>query len=156
VRQRAIEVLAEYGAAAKLALPELIGLLGDNQSAERLHVIRALAAIGPEAKAALPKIKENLKNPDLFCRVAAAHALWRIDRNAELAIPVLIEAFADQQMDTEWLSEVLGEIGPDAKAAVPRLREIADSAPWAQASVRKALAKITGEAEPKDEPGVRK
>ena len=153
-RDRAIRLLVRLGPAAKPALPELIGLLEEDQIAIRLHAIEALAAIGPDAKAALPKIKEDLKNPDLACRYAAAQALWRIDRNAELVVPVLIDALNEKPMNWWNVSAIstLSEIGPPAKG----LRELsADADPGVQKAAREALAKTTGEPAAKGEPEVR-
>jgi len=155
IRRQAIQILARYGAAAKPALPDLIGLLGEKDTGQHLPVIQALGAIGPDAKQALPKIKEQLKNPAPSYRLFAAQALWKIDRNAEPTVPVLIDVMNDKFMASWRVSaaNTLAEIGPAAKAAIPTLRELsADTSPEVQKAARQALAKINGEPSPKDEP----
>jgi HEAT repeat protein len=158
VRPQAIQVLAQFGATAKAALPDLIGLWNQDQSGLRFNLMGAMGEMGVEAKAALPKIKQELKSSVVSYRIAAAQALWKIDRNAELAVPVLIDALGNDRPEFWARAEAaaeLGKIGPQARAAIPRLRELsADTDAAVRKAAKEALAKITGDPAPKDEPEV--
>ena len=128
--------------------------MDEKDTGPHLYVIQTLGEIGPEAKKALPRIKEQLKNAARSYRLFAAQALWKIDRNAELAVPVLIDVMNDKFMASWRVStaNTLAEIGPAAKAAIPTLRELSADTSEVRKAARQALAKITGEPAPKDEP----
>jgi HEAT repeat protein len=82
---------------------------------------------------------EAVQDEASFLRGPAAAALWKIDRRPSLVVPVLAEEV--RQMGV-WISfpspvykqqvfETLGEIGPEARAAVPVLAELLAS--WCEA-----------------------
>lgn len=80
----------------------------------------ALGRLGPFAKSAAPALESVLKKRTISARVPAALALWLITGDTEMAVPVLVE-----QLDNfnwgEAAAEALGQIGPEAGAAVPAL-----------------------------------
>jgi hypothetical protein len=76
-----------------------------------------------ELKTAL--LVDLLKDKERWVRMTAAKALWDRQRH-EAAIPTLVALLQDTGM-SGWVrrqtARVLGEIGPEAKAAAPALRE---------------------------------
>jgi len=134
--------LGKIGSAAKDAVPALIDALtcGNGEvyrdfiDEDRIYAAEALGRIGPAAKAAVPALIDALEDEDSDTRREAANALSKIDPAAKdvvkYAIPVLIAWVKDDGggvFDIEYAQrgdvafEVLGRIGPAAKAAVPAL-----------------------------------
>ncbi len=94
----AAEVLGEMGEAAQSAVPALVATLGD--TSPFAHGVRLEAAI----------------------------ALWRIEHRTDRSLPVLIGLFRDPDagaLVATRAAEALGEMGADAREAVPPLREAA-------------------------------
>jgi HEAT repeat protein len=136
-----IEALGSMGPAASEAVPDLARLVEQHASTE---AARALGKMGRGAKGAVSALTKRLdaddprahKGPDAefwrqengHARVAAALALWQADRQAK-ALPVLLGILEDKDKAfggnlfhvRESAAEALGEVGPDAKAAVPLL-----------------------------------
>jgi hypothetical protein len=132
--------LGMMGLAASNAVPALAQLLTNPVSAThweadlhpRSSAANTLARIGPPAKGALPALKANLLHmgPDqeyeaemrrgIACSCAAT--IWRIDADADTALPVFLRELPlnDEYSRCEWL-DVLAEMGPRAKPAVPYL-----------------------------------
>jgi len=82
-RWHAAEVFTVVGPPhSKKALPELIELLRDSYSFNRIEAAYALAKIGPDAREAVPALMEMLKNPKKPVREAAGEALKKIDPEA--------------------------------------------------------------------------
>jgi HEAT repeat protein len=115
-----------------------------------------LADIGPDAKQSVPSLTKLLANEQREIRLQAAWALWKIARHkdslAELEKCLIYTLNANDPLykssmhiDTRivwWL----GEIGPEAKAAIPTLlkaRELATSdeprAPFSASETRPTL-----------------
>lgn len=67
--------LAEIGAEAAPAVPQLAALVTEGEPAERLQSILTLAEIGTPAAAAAPRLIEVLASTDTFLRAPAAFAL---------------------------------------------------------------------------------
>jgi HEAT repeat protein len=84
----------------------------------------ALAGIGPKAKAALPELARYLNDPNDDLREAVATALWKIDRDTSV-VPILAERLsnASNYQSAVRVMKLLGEIGPQAKIAVPVLQK---------------------------------
>jgi HEAT repeat protein len=61
-----------------------------------------------------------LGDKDTAVRIAAARALWHIRREAEPLLPVLTTALRDAKAGWQAIF-LLGEIGPEAAAAIPSL-----------------------------------
>ncbi len=126
------------------ALPILIDEL---RSDRPYWAIRRLGDIGPPAKAAVPDLTRMLKNED--DSLIAAQALWRITQKPEPALSMAIRVLENQdaRQDHSTAIDILMDMGPHAKPAVPALLEIhrsarkkADSS--LQDEVEKALRKI--------------
>jgi HEAT repeat protein len=96
-------------------------LLADESPKVRWSAARSLGRIGPQASAAVPALIEALKDEDESVRMFAAWALPRVGPQAK-DVPALIEAFKGRR-GVSGVAEALGQIGPEAKDALPALRE---------------------------------
>lgn len=101
------------------AIPPLVEKLKEEKAIVRNFSASALGEIGPAAKVAVPSLIAMLKDPDV--RTQAIRALGKI-KDKEALQPLL--ALLKQKPLPEGVIEALGEIGPDAKAAVPLLESM--------------------------------
>jgi len=130
------------------AVPLLLEFLDEKDADGKSACAEALGKIGPAAKRAVAKLEELLKHEAPFVRRDAACALWRIDKNPAV-IPVLI-ALLDEHVDLliEPAVNMLGEIGPEAKGALPALRELSNKLSGNREDLadaaRRAIQKIEG------------
>lgn len=153
VRLYATEALREIGPDAVYALPTLIKLT--NYTNTRELAASAIEAIGPGAKDAVPALIEILCTPKASTEErAASKALITI---GVPAVPVLQDALVHENApEVIWsIAWVLGEIGPDAKGAVPELayalenkntrtrRGVADALRKIGPSAKQALSNLT-------------
>ena len=108
--------------------------------------LKALAAFGSAAAPALDAIRPLTTTSDVQVRTAAVAALWAIGGDREEVMPLLHDLLED---NIYWeAADVLGEIGPPAAAALPRLRELlAHDYQWVRVTCAAALWEIGGEAE---------
>ncbi len=73
----------------------------------------------------MPVLAEFLESDDVNLRRMAAVNLVAFDRQAEPLLPKLISALDDEDPEVvEHVVRVLGQVGPPAKSALPRLREL--------------------------------
>ena len=120
------------------------------------EAVRALGDVGPPAAGLVPELRRSLDSPERTLRVLAARALWRV--TGETRIDTLGEVL-------DWLDDVstflvddgvplyletlavLGEMGPAAAAAAPRVEELREGSSWPRVrlAAAEALAKIRGE-----------
>lgn len=145
-----IPCLSDLGSVAKEAVPDLLLLLK------------------PQSGSDFDKRSTLVTD-----RIEAAHALWRIRSDAELVIPILVnvlnakvlwdyggrslfndpevvfgKAWAPTSFDVSRAAEILGEIGPGAKDAVPVLKEALGAANRTiRASAIEALWRIERDAQ---------
>lgn len=82
----------------------------------------ALGKIGPDARPAVPELARLLRDKDPYTQQYAAMALWRVDRDA-VGLPMLIAALRNGTDVTTFgrILIVLGEMGPQARSAVPTI-----------------------------------
>ena len=89
-----------------------------------------LGQIGSAARPAIPALTSALTNEQNNVRFNSCRALWQIDRGqVQTILPVLIEILQSKQTHPFHLVEalkLLAEIGPEAKAAIPAVRSLAD------------------------------
>jgi HEAT repeat protein len=129
VQDEAAWALGRIGPEAREAVSVLIHILETSEADTRQTAAWALGCIGPEARDAVPLLQVMLQE-DLSTtgRVEAALALWKLTGPAEGVLPVLIEAVRDPDLDVRRLAaDALASIGPEAKAAVPSLRQVLDA-----------------------------
>jgi HEAT repeat protein len=155
-RARAAEALACAGPAAAAAVPALSRALDDKDVVLCAEAAHALGKIGRSAEPAIPALRRVAKSKkhDYWVRVAAAKALLHIDPHPTDLVASLLEVLRDQTDENRWFAaDVLGELGPDARSALPILKKAVDSDSYTlRDSAAKALQKIQagtgGEAEP--------
>lgn len=108
-----------------------------------------LARLGPEAKGAANALADCLKNETAHAsfRLAASTALLRMGEHKDEAVAALIKLVRDDAKNNAEMRmsaiELLEQAGPDAKAAIPVLREAVkdrDALVWHAAA--RALRKI--------------
>jgi len=121
VRARAAEILGVLGPRAASAVPPLAEALQDEIPAVQSSAARALGDIGPAAEAALPQLREALAN-----RVeGAVYGLGGLGPAAAPAVPALLEELNFlTSYDRLAVINALAKIGPEAKDALPVLREM--------------------------------
>jgi HEAT repeat protein len=126
VRQEAAFALGYFGAAGKPAIPALIDGLKDSDMYVRGSCIHALSTFGTDARPAVPALTQLLKDPEPYLRVNAAEVLWRLGEKKPESLAVLIAVVKDHPLDAPGAARVLGDIGPDAKVALPALLNAAE------------------------------
>lgn len=106
--------------------PGLIRRLNDADSQRRVEAANLLLQFfGPRARVASSRLEAVLNDPVPLVRVAAAAALARIDPTSARALSVLIVALDSADVEVlEPAITAIGELGPRAATAVPKLRKI--------------------------------
>lgn len=129
LRVIAAEALWRIDRRADLVLPVLIkelrpGARSNSQAAE------AIGEMGEAAREAIPALvaclgADDASDPDQWLQLKAAVALWRIEHRVNRALGVLIGLLEDPGPANPWMmtrvAEALGEIGAEARAAIPLL-----------------------------------
>ncbi|MEE6262857.1 hypothetical protein [Plantactinospora sonchi] len=108
--------------------------------------LTALRAFGPAAAPALAAIRPMVAVDDTWTRSEAVSTLWAVGGDRDEVLPLalaLLDTFALRDA-----AEVLGQIGPPAAAALPRLRElVVDNYGWNRVYAAAAIWDIGGEPE---------
>jgi HEAT repeat protein len=144
LRRAAVRVLQDRGAAARDAVPFLVELLQDDDSAVVEAVWSALPAIGSAPKSSLPRLRCALKEHAAAVRIGAAEALIGMGPDSAEALPDLIEALGDRDCSVRIASmHAIVDIG---SRAVPALVEaLADHPPGLGRPLIDALGRIVPE-----------
>lgn len=142
VREAAALALGKVGPAAWSAAPALGNMLGNDHINVRKAAVAALVKLGPDAWGATPSLIPALKNAEIHEDVL--RALVGIGKEA---VRPLVNRLAESRDAQERLEivNILGQIGPDAKAAIPALTTIAnggDKVAKIRQAAKEALAKI--------------
>ncbi len=118
-RQRAVTCLGDCG---KTAMSTLLILTKDPDRKVRTEAAAMLSFIDPKPGDVAPSLRKLLRDPDGFVRVQSALSLWQVARDADATVLVLVEALgcADARVQAR-AAEVLGDMGPAAREAVPAL-----------------------------------
>jgi HEAT repeat protein len=123
------------GTAAKPAVPALQAKLQTGDGYIRPYSAIALYKIEPDFQLR-PILLDSLKDAGSGTRFVAAQNIWTIYHDSQTILPTLIEFLKpndqgpiqlrgmDLSANAQAAIRFLGEIGPPAKAAVPRLEEI--------------------------------
>jgi HEAT repeat protein len=114
----------------------------------RGQAVESLAEMGPRAKAAIPDLIKAVKGNDSVVRGPAARALGQIHSEPDVIIPLLMDCL-DSPLEgvPEGAAGGLGEFGPLAKVAIPKLIEMLKVREKdLHAAVQLALKKIDPEA----------
>lgn len=153
VRGEAAVALGAIGTEAAPAVASLEAILADEgeEPGTRYSAAYALGRIGPAAAPAMKTIRGLSSSADELMATVAVWAALKIEPgNAQLfeaAMPRLRKALrADSDLARLEAAVALGEIGPDAQAAVPILELVEEDDPVraVRAAAAAALAKIRG------------
>ena len=125
VRTEAVRALLKAGPQPATDVDALADALPSEIDLVRFHAAIALGDLGPAGRPAVPGlIHAALWDADPAVRVEAAMALWKIDRKGPLVVPALVRALGDANELICWIAaDCLGQIGPEAREAVPALRQ---------------------------------
>ncbi len=157
VQNDAALALSKMAPASAAAVPDLIAVLDGQDYWIRMNAVNALSRLKTDARAATPalikaiKDPSNRKNLEFFqstIQETAAVALGRVSSGTADGVPALIEGLAanDDPYTRGFFIRGLGEVGPEAKAAVPQLRQLLkEENNWLRETAQEALQKITGE-----------
>ncbi len=110
----------------------------------RRSALWALASIRPDPEVIVPTFTDALEDEDLNVRRQAYEYLGRPE--AKSAVPALIDAYSrvPDPNDQRRIIQTLGQIGPDAKQALPLLtRVLQKEDERMQSAAAEALKKIT-------------
>jgi len=162
IRMEAASALGQIGSNAASAVEPLIAAFRDEQhpvvSASAIQVsanaIQALGEIGPAAASFLPALAKMVEDPRHFYHIWAIQAFWRIGpkgaAEASVVVPKLIARLSTTKDPRErrWIADILAEIGPAARDALPALSTAAaDPDPTVGSAAKKALSAVAGAAE---------
>jgi HEAT repeat protein len=150
LRNNAASVLISFGPQAAPAAKALAITLTDENADVRRHSALALGAIGPRAAEAKDALRNAAKkDTNASVRVWAARALAEISPDqVDEAVDALTSILTDERggADRTAAADGLGNIGPKAKKALPRLKIAAEDKDSAIAeAARKAIEKIGAE-----------
>ena len=129
IRRIAVRELGNLGPQARPALPDLAAMLSRVEAAERMGVAQALVRIDPENKPAGSFLGALLEDPKT-AKETRFRAAEIIASCGAPAVPALTRALKDPEKEVRAkIVELLGAMGPAAKAAVPALAQtVADDA----------------------------
>jgi HEAT repeat protein len=105
---------------------------GDDR-ALRAEALNAVTFAGAQSKAAVPVLEAALEKGDPASRMRAAGTLWQMDRGKKVTMfPLLLEGLKDNNRAV-WgaAAQALGQVGPEAKEAIPLLVEMMRTRPEA-------------------------
>jgi HEAT repeat protein len=157
IRMWATIALGQIGPGAASAVEPLVALasLSYNDHAQLVvSAIKALGEVGPAATPALPILAPMVNDPQNPTQIFATQAFWRIgpkeQAEASIVVPKLLARFSSSKDSREraWIAEILSEIGPAARKAIPAIATAAeDSDSQVADAARKALGSIAAPGE---------
>jgi D-arabinan exo alpha-(1,3)/(1,5)-arabinofuranosidase (non-reducing end) len=149
-RAAAAWALSQIGPNGAAAVPVLAQTLSDPSPRVRSLAAVALKSMGQKAAPDLPELIRALDDPVVYVRCPAADALGAIGPAAKAAVQPLVKRLMVQNEEAYVLESVvaaLGDMGPEAKPALPALRE-ARSRYRVTATIDEAILKIEGKPVP--------
>jgi len=150
VRAAAAWALSQTGAPVAAAVPALAKALSDSSPRVRSLAAIALEAMGPAAVPALPELVRALGDPVDYVRVPAATALGAMGTAARGAVHPLAERLLvrdEEVMVLRSVADALGDIGPDARDALPALEQTRKTLRVSY-TIEAAILKIEGKSVP--------
>jgi HEAT repeat protein len=156
-RHQAALALKKIGPAARTAVPQLAQALEDSEPAVRMNATLALRGLGTEARPAVPALIKALKREGNRTNVGKfrvtiqemmALTLARASAGSAEGVPALTEFLqgAGTAQTREFAARALGEVGAEARPAVPQLRaRLKDDSTAVREAAEEALQKIEGE-----------
>ena len=148
-REAAAWALTQLRVSAQPAMAELTRALGDDD-----HVVRGLAALalrdaGGVPDATIDALAARLTDPDDGVRMASGWAIAAQGRRAMRAFPALMaagRASGQHRHVQRAIADAFGAIGPEARAALPVLAEMAEMAkgPTVRWNAVAAIRRVNG------------
>jgi len=124
-RGAAARQLGEIGSEARYAVEPLIYTLKDQDATVRRCAAGALGNIGPDAKSSTPALIATLKDEDERIRLMVIDALGSIGIADDDIMSTLKKSLTDKDNSVRTHAvRSLAKLGPDAKAAVPALKDM--------------------------------
>ncbi|MHC4137380.1 MAG: HEAT repeat domain-containing protein [Planctomycetota bacterium] len=151
VRISAALALAAVAPTDPSVLPALLSVLEYPFTTICDEAVSALHKLGPAARAAIPQLRKLTKKESVITRLYAAKALWRVTGDPKEALPTLLAVLnsvepvdrLDSPFQLLLAVDILGEMGPAAGQAAPRLRNLMDeNAGELRNACQQALKKI--------------
>jgi HEAT repeat protein len=157
------KALMKQGVNAAAAVPWLRKDLGSEKTGVVVVAAMTLGSIGVPAKPAVEELLALIRNSkDPHVRVRVAEAVWRLDRNTNVVAPIMIEELSNWSKEPNALSRqtidsygesrvqvavnILEEVGPAAREAIPYLKLMSRSSFEAQrTAATRALNAIGGD-----------
>lgn len=125
IRWGAVRLLGRLGENAASAMPELNEALQDPDAMVRIAAARAMLRLNPHSDPAFATVTAALKREQIEIRYWALHVLFRLGPAAHPAVPALIECLGAEGAEFSFFRQIaaqaLGQIGTEARAAVPAL-----------------------------------
>ncbi|ULR55728.1 HEAT repeat domain-containing protein [Streptomyces deccanensis] len=146
-----LNALAALGdpAAVPLVVDTLGAAVRHEQHGVTRSALKALGAFGPAAAGARDVIRSLTTATDALVQPAAVTALWAVGADLTEVMPLLLGLLDDPiTFRISDAADVLGEIGPPAFVALPRLRNLlTHDYEWVRVHCAAALWEIGGETE---------
>jgi HEAT repeat protein len=142
------------GPSARNAIPELVRIMRTSRNHNgRRAAAYSLGFVGPTARQAIPPLLENLKDPDNSVRDASVRAVFDLAFDhgtglfrpewSRVMVPLLAQLLTDPKTDALRVIQLLSGIGPDAKAALPAIRQfVSDPNPRIASAAKTACERI--------------
>lgn len=111
-----------HSISGSLTVPWLVAALDDSDARVRIRSLRALADVGLLGASEATRVVELLGDPNPRARRWASIVAVEIGSSAVTPLVSALEQDPDRRWRAAW---ALGEIGPRAASALPRLRELA-------------------------------
>ncbi|MCX7805152.1 MAG: HEAT repeat domain-containing protein [Planctomycetota bacterium] len=137
--------LAEITETDEPSVSAIIAKLRDENDDVRGQAATALGEMGPKAEKALPELMRVVaedRNPGVKFNAGLA-----VPKMKGKAVPILIEALRDKRdIVRRYAAQTLGNIGPEASAAIPALKDVEarDSDDVTRAAAKWAISRISG------------
>lgn len=126
---------------AKALMPRLKPWLSSPENPRYVLALRLLGTVGDGASEGVPFLIQVLRSTNRFHRSFAVRSLESLGPAARAAVPTLITALDDPTMQPHVI-RALGNIGSDAKEAVPHLERLSGAATPAGVTAAAALCKV--------------
>jgi hypothetical protein len=126
LRSWACQAIEQSGAAARQAVPDLVGIASADYANKTINdqVLRALGAIGSAASNAVPLLSAIAADPAVKRRGIAVQVLGEIGPPARSAAPVIGALLTGEATPMAWdMVSALAHTGETPEAVLPVLRE---------------------------------
>jgi HEAT repeat protein len=130
---------------ADVAVPVLAELAFDRSPSVRVEALAGLRQLGPAARPAVPALLRRVRSGDGGTRLGAAEALKAADPTTWRSfVPMFVGMLkSDSRRDRQRSITALRDTGPDARSALPALRErFADEDPTNRVLAAEAVYRI--------------